>query len=106
MTVAVLNGSGIHLQAANTAARLTRLGYSVGNAGIVQVLDAQRLQQLAEIQLVQARTQRYVQTVNLFLAAGGGITESLPKSQANLAGERDIPVASLNGRTSGVVARP
>jgi len=57
------------------ALRLARLGYGVGNAGIVQVLDAQRLQQLAELNLVQARTQRYAQTVNLFLAAGGGIPD-------------------------------
>ena len=94
------------LDSASAALRLTRLGYSVGNAGIVQVLDAQRLQQLAELQLVQARTQRYVQTVSLFLAAGGGITEPLPKPQGKFAGERDIPVSSLNRRTSGVVARP
>ncbi|MDB5707243.1 MAG: efflux system, outer rane lipoprotein NodT family [Sphingomonas bacterium] len=61
------------LASADAALRLTRLGYGVGNAGIVQVLDAQRLQQLAELNLVQARTQRYVLTVTLFLAAGGGI---------------------------------
>jgi NodT family efflux transporter outer membrane factor (OMF) lipoprotein len=61
------------LDSAEAALHLTRLGYGVGNAGIVQVLDAQRLQQLAELNLVQARAQRYVQTVNLFLAAGGGL---------------------------------
>jgi NodT family efflux transporter outer membrane factor (OMF) lipoprotein len=60
------------LASANAALRLTRLGYGAGNAGIVQVLDAQRLQQLAELGLVQARAQRYVDTVRLFLAAGGG----------------------------------
>jgi outer membrane protein TolC len=49
---------------------LTRLGYGVGNAGIVQVLDAQRPQQLAELNLVQAHVQRYVATVYLFVAAG------------------------------------
>jgi NodT family efflux transporter outer membrane factor (OMF) lipoprotein len=64
------------LDSANAALRLTRLGYGVGNAGIVQVLDAQRLQQLAELNLVQARAQRYVVTVNLFVAAGGGITDT------------------------------
>jgi outer membrane protein TolC len=32
------------------------------------------LQQLAELTLVQARTDRYMQTVNLFLAVGGGVT--------------------------------
>jgi NodT family efflux transporter outer membrane factor (OMF) lipoprotein len=61
------------LSSADTALRLTRVGYSAGTAGLVQVLDAQRLQQLAELSLVQARTDRYMQTVNLFLAVGGGV---------------------------------
>jgi NodT family efflux transporter outer membrane factor (OMF) lipoprotein len=64
------------LDSASAALRLTRLGYGVGNAGIVQVLDAQRLQQLAELNLVQARAQRYVVTVNLFVAAGGGLADT------------------------------
>jgi NodT family efflux transporter outer membrane factor (OMF) lipoprotein len=64
------------LDSASAALRLTRLGYGVGNAGIVQVLDAQRLQQLAELNLVQARAQRYVVTVNLFVAAGGGMADT------------------------------
>jgi NodT family efflux transporter outer membrane factor (OMF) lipoprotein len=64
------------LDSANAALRLTRLGYGIGNAGIVQVLDAQRLQQLAELNLVQARAQRYIVTVNLFVAAGGGIADT------------------------------
>ena len=67
------------LDSANSALGLARLGYGVGNAGVVQVLDAQRLQQLAELNLVQARIQRYVRTVNLFLAAGGGIAEPAPQ---------------------------
>jgi outer membrane protein TolC len=62
------------------ALRLTRLGYVVGNAGIVQVLDAQRLQLLAELNLIQAQTRRYVQTINLFVAAGGGLTDDSPHS--------------------------
>jgi NodT family efflux transporter outer membrane factor (OMF) lipoprotein len=61
------------LDSANSALSLTRLGYGVGNAGIVQILDAQRLQQLAELNLIEARVRRYVQTVNLFVAAGGGL---------------------------------
>jgi NodT family efflux transporter outer membrane factor (OMF) lipoprotein len=69
------------LDSASAALRLTRLGYGVGNAGIVQVLDAQRLQQLAELNLVQARTQRYVVTVNLFVASGGGLADP-PKQMA------------------------
>lgn len=61
------------LDSASAALRLTRLGYSVGNAGTVQALDAQRLQRLAELRLVQARTTRYIQKVSLILATGGGI---------------------------------
>ena len=70
------------LDSASAALRLSRLGYRVGNAGIVQVLDAQRLEQLAELRLVQARTTRYIQTVSLFLATGGGVAESLSSSPA------------------------
>jgi NodT family efflux transporter outer membrane factor (OMF) lipoprotein len=64
------------LESAQTALKLTRLGYGVGNAGIVQVLDAQRLQQRAALNLVQARARRYALTVNLFLALGGGVAPS------------------------------
>jgi NodT family efflux transporter outer membrane factor (OMF) lipoprotein len=64
------------LESASSALRLTRLGYGTGNAGIVQVLDAQRLQQLAELSVVQARTQRFTQTVSLFLATGGGLPDA------------------------------
>jgi NodT family efflux transporter outer membrane factor (OMF) lipoprotein len=62
------------LATADAALRLIRQGYSVGNAGIVQILTAQRLEQLAELGLVQARAQRYADTVKLLLASGGGLT--------------------------------
>lgn len=65
------------LDSANAALRLTRFGYGVGNAGIVQILDAQRLQQLAELGLIDARAHRYVETIDLFTAAGGGLTKSV-----------------------------
>jgi NodT family efflux transporter outer membrane factor (OMF) lipoprotein len=65
------------LDSANAALRLTRFGYGVGNAGIVQILDAQRLQQLAELSLIDARAHRYVETIDLFTAAGGGLTKSV-----------------------------
>ena len=68
------------LASAGEALELTRHGFADGSIGIVQVLDAQRLQQLAEIDLVQAGAQRYVQTVNVFLAMGGGV-EAPTKAQ-------------------------
>jgi NodT family efflux transporter outer membrane factor (OMF) lipoprotein len=64
------------LSSATTALQLSRATYSVGSTSILQVLDAQRLQQLAELGLVQARTERIVRTVNLFVAAGGGLEAS------------------------------
>lgn len=62
------------LGSATRALGLNRAGYTAGSATILQVLDAQRLQQLAELSLVQTRTERFLQTVQLFVAAGGGLT--------------------------------
>jgi NodT family efflux transporter outer membrane factor (OMF) lipoprotein len=60
------------LVSARRTVELTQQGYRVGNAGILQVVTAEREQQLAEIGLVQARTQRVADTVGLFLASGDG----------------------------------
>ncbi|MDR0191947.1 efflux transporter outer membrane subunit [Pseudomonas yamanorum] len=60
------------LDSANTALRLTQQAYWVGSAGVVQVMQTQRTQQLAKVQLVQAVGKQYLETVNLFLAMGGG----------------------------------
>jgi NodT family efflux transporter outer membrane factor (OMF) lipoprotein len=61
------------LNSATKALGLSREAYIAGNSTILQVLDAQRLQQLAELSLVQVRTERFLQTVNLFVAAGAGL---------------------------------
>jgi NodT family efflux transporter outer membrane factor (OMF) lipoprotein len=61
------------LSSATKALGLNREAYTAGNTTLVQVLDSQRLQQLAELSLVQARTERFLQTVDLFVAAGGGL---------------------------------
>jgi len=50
------------------------LGYNVGNAGILQVLDAERLLAQARLGYVRAKAQRYLDTTQLFLAVGGGAT--------------------------------
>jgi NodT family efflux transporter outer membrane factor (OMF) lipoprotein len=66
-------------QAVNSATKaleLNREAYTAGNSTVLQVLDAQRLQLLAELSLVQARAERFRQTVNLFVAAGGGLKAS------------------------------
>jgi NodT family efflux transporter outer membrane factor (OMF) lipoprotein len=60
------------LASAQRTVELTQQGYRVGNAGILQVVTAERERQLAEIGLVQARTRRVVDTVGLYLASGDG----------------------------------
>jgi NodT family efflux transporter outer membrane factor (OMF) lipoprotein len=50
---------------------LTRKSYNEGNVGVLQVLDAERLYQNARLGYVRAQAQRYMDTVQLFLALGG-----------------------------------
>lgn len=57
---------------AEATVRLTQQGYRVGNAGILQVVTAERERQVAEIGLVRARERRVADTAALFLASGSG----------------------------------
>jgi NodT family efflux transporter outer membrane factor (OMF) lipoprotein len=59
-------------ESAAASLRLTRLSYSAGNVGILQVLDAERLLQQAQLGYVRAQIQRRQDTAQLFLAMGGG----------------------------------
>jgi NodT family efflux transporter outer membrane factor (OMF) lipoprotein len=61
------------LQSASASLALTREAYAAGKAGYVQVLDAQRLDQQAQLGEVQANGQRFVDVVKLLLAAGGRV---------------------------------
>jgi NodT family efflux transporter outer membrane factor (OMF) lipoprotein len=60
------------LAAAESSLNLTRRSYSIGNVGILQVLDAQRLVERARLGYVRAKAQRYLDTAQLFVAMGGG----------------------------------
>jgi NodT family efflux transporter outer membrane factor (OMF) lipoprotein len=60
------------LESAETQLRLTRTTYSYGNVGILQVLDAQRQTEQARLGYVRAQAQRYLDTVQLLTAMGGG----------------------------------
>jgi NodT family efflux transporter outer membrane factor (OMF) lipoprotein len=64
------------LDSAETQLRLTRTTYSYGNTGILQVLDAQRQAQQARLGYVRAQAQRYLDTVQLLTAMGGGWWQS------------------------------
>ncbi|MDB5988136.1 MAG: transporter [Nevskia sp.] len=71
------------LDSAETNLGLTRQSYAVGNVGVLQVLDAERLYQQARLGYVRAQAQRYQDTAQLFLALGG----STPAEVAAGAGE-------------------
>jgi NodT family efflux transporter outer membrane factor (OMF) lipoprotein len=64
------------LDSAEESLRLTRTTYSYGNVGILQVLDAQRLAEQARLGYVRAQAQRYLDTVQLLTAMGGGWWQS------------------------------
>jgi outer membrane protein TolC len=57
--------------AASANVDLTRKSYNEGNVGVLQILDAERLYQQARLGYVRATAQRYLDTVQLFLALGG-----------------------------------
>jgi NodT family efflux transporter outer membrane factor (OMF) lipoprotein len=61
------------LDSATASLALTKQGYAAGNAGYLQVLDAQRLHQEAQLGEVLTSGQRCVDVVKLLLAAGGRI---------------------------------
>jgi NodT family efflux transporter outer membrane factor (OMF) lipoprotein len=58
-------------QAAQSSLELARISYKEGNAGVLQVLDAERSYQQARLGYVRAVAQRHLDTVQLFLALGG-----------------------------------
>jgi NodT family efflux transporter outer membrane factor (OMF) lipoprotein len=57
--------------AAQSSLDLARASYREGNAGVLLVLDAERSYQQARLGYVRAVVQRYMDTVQLFLALGG-----------------------------------
>jgi outer membrane protein TolC len=66
-------------QAARSALDLARASYAEGNAGILQVLDSQRVYQQSGLGYVKSLAQRYLDTAQLILALGGSpVGEPLP----------------------------
>jgi outer membrane protein TolC len=63
-------------EAASANADLTRKSYHEGNVNVLQVLDAERSYQRARLGYVRAQAQRYMDTVQLFLALGGSATDA------------------------------
>jgi len=59
------------VEAAVASLELTRQSYEAGNVGILQVLDAQRSNEQAQLGQVRARAQRLQDAMQLLLAMGG-----------------------------------
>jgi len=69
-------------QAANVAShalQLSRQSFDVGDAGILQVLDTERLYQQATSGLAAAQTRQYVNVARLYVATAGGWAEPGPQ---------------------------
>jgi outer membrane protein TolC len=61
------------LKTAQSSVDLARESYRAGNTGLLQILDAQRQQQQAQLGLLRAQGQQYLDSVELLLAAGGSL---------------------------------
>jgi NodT family efflux transporter outer membrane factor (OMF) lipoprotein len=59
------------LSAAASSVELARESYRAGNSGLLEVLDAQRQRLAAQLGVVRAEAQQYVDTAQLYLALGG-----------------------------------
>lgn len=59
------------VDAASNNLELARESYSAGNSGVLQVLDAQRADEQAQLGLVRVRAQRLQDQIQLLLATGG-----------------------------------
>jgi NodT family efflux transporter outer membrane factor (OMF) lipoprotein len=62
------------LDVAQRSLHLSRRSFEVGNSGILQVLDAERVYQRASLRLVAARQRQLVDLGRLFVATAGGWT--------------------------------
>jgi NodT family efflux transporter outer membrane factor (OMF) lipoprotein len=60
------------MDAAQISLGLLRTSYAAGNIGILPILDAERLYEQALLSYLRAKAQRLSDTVQLFVAMGGG----------------------------------
>jgi outer membrane protein TolC len=65
------NSQTVAAQTAASARDLVRRSYTVGNSGILDVLDAERSTAQAQLGVARARAQRLADTARLYRALGG-----------------------------------
>ena len=101
--------------AADTASQsldLARRSYAAGNSGILDVLDAQRRNAQAQLGLARARSQRLMDTVQLYLALGGSAIAPPPakpddaKNEWSLSERRHHAPAKASPLAAGPQPRP
>jgi NodT family efflux transporter outer membrane factor (OMF) lipoprotein len=66
------------LSVTGSALDLSRRSFQVGNSGVLDILDAERIHQRAQSGLVEARAQQFVDSARLFVATAGGWTGTPP----------------------------
>lgn len=62
------------IDVAGAALALSRRSFEVGNSGVLDIVDAERVHQRALTGLVEARARQYLDTARLFVATAGGWT--------------------------------
>ena len=66
------------LSVTGSALNLSRRSFQVGNSGVLDVLDAERIHQRSLSGLVEARAQQLLDSARLFVATAGGWTGTPP----------------------------
>jgi len=85
------------------AARLARARYEAGASGLLEVLDAERVQLQAQDAFAQGRTRSVASAVALYRALAGGWPQRLPERE-RIAGRRQLPDAQADAPR--LAARP
>lgn len=62
------------VQVAQRSLGLSRRSFQVGNSGVLQILDSERLYQRASSNLVEAQARQYLNVARLYVATAGGWT--------------------------------
>ncbi|WP_242207456.1 MULTISPECIES: efflux transporter outer membrane subunit [unclassified Pseudomonas] len=80
------------LRAADSSLRLNQQAYAQGENSVLQVLEAERAYEQALLGQIQAKTTRYLDTVQLFVALGGNSVGVFEQKLAARAGKEQTPL--------------
>jgi len=67
----LLEAQRLAVASTSSSVKLTRTAFAMGDARLIQVLDAERLNQQARLGYIRTRAQRLADTARLFAAVGG-----------------------------------